>query len=202
MKKIIISIAAMLSMLSAGGCVVEPVSPVVPVTPLEQPSLSTGNFYVGGALSLVSARKASTDLDFFNDKRGQDRIVNLMLLSGYNFNKYFAVEGRVTASIAKQSFTKYTGFSLFAKPQYPISNNFNVYGLLGFGVVNLDKYHGSNVDVSKASFQWGAGVNYNINDRWAVFADYTSLANNIKGTFLNSKKVDVDSINVGVIYKF
>jgi len=201
MKKVIISVAAMLSMLSAGGCVLAPVTPVVPVTP-QTAVLATSNFYVGGALSAISARKANVDMDFFSIKNGQDRIGNLMMLAGYEFNKYVSVEGRATLSFAKQDFAKFSGFSLFVKPQYPINNKFSVYGLIGAGVVNLDKYNGSNVDVSKVTFQWGAGASYKIDNNWSLFADYTSLAKDVSGTILDSKKADIDSINVGVMYKF
>jgi len=200
MKKILISMATMISLLSAGGCVVEPVSPVVPVK--QQPVFSANGFYMGGAVSLVSARKSSVDLDFFSDDFGQDRIGNLTLLGGYNFSKYLALESRATVSVAEKSFTKLTSFSLFLKPQYPLAKKFSIYGLIGAGYVKLDNYHGSNVDVSKGSFQWGLGASYNINNKWSAFVDYTSLANDVSGTILDSKEADVDSINVGVIYKF
>jgi len=204
MKKVLFSSVVLFSMLYAGGCVIEPVAPVAPVTSQAAPqsSYSGSGFYIGGAASLVSAREAQVDADFFDDKAGQDRLGNLMLLGGYNFNKYFAVEGRASVTVGGEDYTKLTSFSIFAKPQYPINDKFTVYGLIGTGYVKLDDNDGSNVDISKGSFQWGLGASYNINEQWSVFADYTSLANGISGTFLRDDEADVDSINVGVTYKF
>ena len=198
MKKLFLTGVAIISILNAGGYI-EPVSPIIP--PKQSISVSS-NFYIGGALSLVSAREANVDADFFSDKEGQDRLGNLVFLGGYNYNKYLALEGRITTTIAKKDFTKLTSYSLFVKPQYHINDNFTVYALLGVGHIKLDKNNGSNVDVSKTSFQWGIGANYNITDKWAIFADYTSLANNVSGRILSSNKADVDSINIGVIYSF
>ena len=204
MKKLLFTGAAIISVLNAGGYIspAAPIEPIAPVVPQQCATTVTSNFYLGGALSLVSARKANVDADFFSEKRGQDRLGNLTLLGGYNFNKFIALEGRVTTTISQKDFTKLTSYSLFAKPQYHINNNFSIYTLLGVGHIKLGKNRGSNVDVSKTSFQWGVGAKYNITDRWAVFADYTSLANDASGRILDYHKADVDSINVGVIYNF
>ena len=199
MKKIIFLGISILSFLNAGGDIAL-VAPIIPTTPevINTPS----NFYIGGALSAVSARKASSDLDFFSDKKGQDRLVNLMLLGGYNYNKYLSIETRLTTTIAQKDFTKFSGISLFVKPKYPVTNNFNIYALIGGGYVKLDNNNGSNVDVAKGSFQWGVGASYNITNKWAIFTDYTSLGHDISGTILDSNKADVDSLNVGVTYNF
>jgi outer membrane autotransporter protein len=125
-----------------------------------------------------------------------------MLLAGYSYNEYVAVEGRVSTTIANKDFAKLTSLSLFLKPQYPVTKELNIYALLGYGYVKLDNNNGSNVDVSKSTFQWGLGVSYNLDNNWAVFADYTNLGNNTSGTILNSNEADIDSINVGVTYKF
>jgi len=198
MKKILLSSVLIFSALNAGGYIVND----GPTIPVKESVLATGNFYIGGALSLVSARENCVDLNFFSDKNAQDRLANIMLLAGYNFNKYVAVEGRVSTTIANKDFAKLTSLSLFLKPQYPVTKELNIYALLGYGHVKLDNNNGSNVDVSKSTFQWGLGASYNIDNNWAVFADYTNLGNNISGTMLNSNEADIDSINVGVTYKF
>ncbi len=203
MKKILLSAAVLFSMLHGGGDLIEPVSPVTPIVPTVEPLLnSDSGFYLGGAVGLVSAREAKVDLDFFEDKRGQDRLGSIILLGGYDFNKYVSIEGRASVSIAGEDYAKLKSFSLFVKPKYPLNDKITLYGLLGFGYVKLDNKNRSNVDVSKASFQWGLGASYNINNKWSVFADYTSLANDVSGKFLRSKKADVDSINIGLLYKF
>ncbi|NPA27712.1 MAG: porin family protein [Epsilonproteobacteria bacterium] len=202
MKKLLYSVVAITCIASAGGYVESATTPVEPVIPPSVPVVGGNNFYVGGGLSFVSAREADVDLDFFDDKDGQDLLLNVMLLAGYNFNKYFSVEARASTSIAQKDFTKLTSFSLFAKPQYPVTENLTLYALLGYGYVKLDDYDGSNVDVSEGAFQWGLGASYDINNKWSVFVDYTSLGKDVDGTILTSNEADIDSINVGVIYKF
>ena len=198
MKKLLFSATVLFSVLNASGNV-EPVAPIIP----EQTSaISNGSFYAGGALSLVSARENNVDMDLFSEKNGQDRLGNIMLLAGYNYNKYIAAEVRFSTTVASSDIAKLTSFSLFAKPQVNISNEFKVYGLLGVGYVDISNNKGSNVDVSKTGFQWGLGASYDVNSKWAIFADYTSLANDMSGTMLSSDKADADSLNIGVLYKF
>jgi len=199
MKKILFSAAVIFSILNAGGNV--ELAPVEPVTPVQQPVAASG-FYAGAAVSLVSAREAVTDLNFFDNEDGQDLVGNVTLLAGYNFNDYFAVEGRATTSVSQKDITKLTAFSLFLKPQYPVTSEINIYALLGYGHIKLDNYNGSNVDVSDSDFQWGLGASYDVTNNITVFVDYTSLGRDLSGTFLSSEEADVDSINVGVIYKF
>jgi opacity protein-like surface antigen len=97
------------------------------------------------------------------------------------------------------------GWSLFVKPQYPVTEDFNIYALLGFGGVNIDSVTTEIVDVDDTSFQWGLGASYDITESIAIFADYTNLANDMDGYFYTSTdltQVDVDTFNVGLTYKF
>jgi opacity protein-like surface antigen len=160
------------------------------------------SFYVGGALSLSSARESNVDADFFSEKVGQDRLGNILLLAGYNYNQNIGIEGRFSATVSSANVAKVTTFSIFAKPQANLTNELKVYGLLGVGYVDISNNKGSNVDASKTSFQWGLGASYDINNKWGVFIDYTSLADDISGTILNSNKASLDSINIGTTFKF
>ncbi len=106
-------------------------------------------------------------------------------------------------SIAHESELEMDAWSIFVKPQYPVTESITVYGLLGFGSVNLDGKSGYTVDVDDTDFQWGIGASYSFMDNLEVFVDYTSLANDMDGIYWNgATSVDVDSINVGVNYKF
>jgi opacity protein-like surface antigen len=142
-------------------------------------------------------------MDFFNPKDGQDRLGNVSFLAGYNINNYIAVEGRYTTTFAHKDKVSMDGWSLFAKPQYPVNEDFSVYALLGFGGVNLDPESIENVDVDDTSFQWGLGMSYVMTENFDVFIDYTSLANDMDGIYYNGAlQVDVDAITLGVIYNF
>ncbi len=203
MKKYIITLSAVSAIstsLFAGG----DVAVIVPV--VEEPIVvDNSSFYVGLALSAISSRDAAVSMDIFNAKYGQDRLGNIMFQAGYNFNEYVAVEGRYTTTLSDEDLVEMSGWSLFVKPQYPVTEDFNIYALFGFGGVTLDPVSNSGVDVDDTSFQWGLGVSYDITESIAVFADYTNLANDMDGYYYTSPdmtQVDVDAFNLGLTYTF
>ncbi len=190
--------------LCAGGSSVEALSPVTPIIPQERSQLSNklNKYYLGAALSALSIRSSSGSLNFFSDKTNQDRVGNLMLLGGYNYNSYLAFEVRLTTTVAKATFAKYSGVSFFVKPKYSFNNGIDIYALLGLGYLDLTGHNNSNVNAKKTAFQWGVGTSYNIKKDTAIFLDYTSLAKNVKGDFLSEKKGDIDAINIGFTHSF
>jgi len=128
---------------------------------------------------------------------------NIILLAGYNINTYVAIEGRYTTTVTQKNISEMSGISIFVKPQYNISEELSVYGLLGYGKVNIDNAdRQANVNVDKSGFQWGLGANYDVTDDISVFIDYTSLANDMDGNFLNANSVDADALTVGLVYNF
>jgi len=201
MKKIALSVVAIVGMSSfgfAGGDIAPVAAPMV-----VEEEVSNSSFYVGFGIAAVSARDADASLGFFSEKAGQERLANISLLAGYNFNEYVAVEGRYTTSFAKEDSLEMDGWSLFVKPQYPVSEDFSIYALLGFGGVTMDGINGSVVDVDDNGFQWGLGMEYAVMENISLFADYTSLANDMDGYFYNGAlEVDADAITIGMNYKF
>ena len=202
MRKNIITlsaVAAISTSLFAGGNVAV-IAPVV-----EEPVIvDNSSFYIGLGLSAVSARDSEVSLDF-STTPGQDRLGNVTFQAGYNFNEYVAVEGRYTTSFTHEDNVEMDGWSLFVKPQYPVTEDLNIYALLGFGGVKLDSVTALVVDVDDTTFQWGLGASYDITESIAIFADYTNLANDMDGYFytsLDQVQVDVDTFNVGLTYKF
>ena len=203
MKKHIVTlsaIAAISTSLFAGGNY-GVIAPVV-----EEPVVvDNSSFYVGLGLSAISAREASVSMDIFDAEYGQDRLGNIIFQAGYNFNEYVAVEGRYSTGISDEDLVEMSGWSLFVKPQYPVTEDFNIYALLGFGGVTLDEVNNSGVDVDETGFQWGLGLSYDITESITVFADYTSLANDMDGYYYTDPdllQVDVDAFNLGLTYKF
>jgi opacity protein-like surface antigen len=185
----------------AGGDMknVEPaVEPVVVV-----PEVAHNGFYVGLGLTAVSARDASFDVDWGGASTYQDRLGDIALVAGYNFNEYIGVEGRYMTSIAHEDSMEMDGWSIFVKPQYPVTENFSVYALLGFGGVNLDGVKGKVTDVDDTDFQWGLGVDYQVMEDISVYVDYVWAADDMDGLLFNgATSVDVDEITIGVNYKF
>jgi len=175
---------------------VEPIV-AVPVVEEERP------FYVGLGVAAVSSRDASVSMDFFDPSDGQDRLGNVSFIAGYNYNEYFALEGRYTTTFTEEDLVEMDGWSLFLKPQYPVSEAFSLYALLGFGGVTMDGVNGSGVDVDDTGFQWGLGLGYAMTESFDVFVDYTSLAADMDGVYYNGAlEVDADAVTLGVNYKF
>jgi len=208
LKKIVLSALAAVCMsrfVVAGGDLKEVEPAVTPVVPMVEEDRS--GLYTGLALSAVSTRDASVSMDFFNVKSGQDRLGNISVLAGYNFNNYIAVEGRYTTTLTEEDAVEMDGWSLFVKPQYPVNEDFSVYALLGYGGVTLDHVSGyaspAITDVDDTGFQWGFGMSYAITENFDIFLDYTSLATDMDGVYWNGAlQTDVDAITLGVIYNF
>jgi len=188
MKKItlsFISIAALSGILFAGGNV----SPVIPV---EAPVIEadTSAFYVGIGYSYLTSNRTAVLNDTSNPLNGQvvkdtdSTANNAMLQVGYQFNPYLALEGRYTTSVGDFSLTHQhlNGFEedadidlshmgIYLKPMYPVGD-FSVYGLLGYGKIerefNTEPHH----SWDGSGFQWGAGLQYAINDSILIFADF------------------------------
>ena len=199
MKKSIVVLGSLIAMNSfafAGG-------EIVPVSASPMGTADNSSFYVGLGFSGISTRDAASSLNFFNDEAGQDRLVNITLQAGYDYNEYIAFEGRYTTTIARDDIVEMNGWSIFVKPQYPVTEDFNVYALLGFGGITLDPASLNYVDVDDNGFQWGLGASYEITENISVFADYTNLANDMDGIYGNGAlQVDADALTLGLTYKF
>ena len=202
MKKIVLSVLAAVAMSNfavAGGDMKEVEPAVVPVVPMVEEE--KGGFYAGLGISAVSTRDGS--LSFFDEEPGQDRTGNILGLVGYEFNPYVAVEGRYSTYITEEDILNSDTWSLFVKPQYPVSENFNVYALLGYGGVDAEGVDGYVVDVDESGFQWGLGASYAMSETYSVFIDYVSLGTDMESVFLGSPTdVDSDALTLGVIYNF
>jgi len=203
MKKLLLPFAVLAtnSLLMARGDIA-PVEPVVNI-PAVVEEANKSNFYLGLGVAAVSARDADVSPSLFDVKNGQDRLGNIDLLAGYEFHRHFAVEARYTTSFTKRHFTEMEGWSIFAKPKYPITWDFTLYGLLGYGNVQLDKTVNYGFQMDESGLQWGLGLSYMFNEYFDFFADYKFLANEFDGFYNNLRKeLSVDSFTEGVICKF
>jgi len=183
MKKFNLSLVALLAMstfATAGGDVA-PVEPVVETPMIEE---STSSFYAGLGYSYMTM-----DPDNSSEVNGDA----ILLLAGYNFNRYIAVEGRYSGLTDCLKNT-----AIYLKPMYPFGG-ISLYGLLGYGQIDYD----GGQSLSESGFQWGIGASYEVAENIGVFVDYTSLYDDtgFDGELPN-QDVLVDSINVGFTYKF
>ena len=183
------------------------------------------NYYIGASLDYQ--RVYNHNPKFMNVSGTQDNMGGLALIVGYrnlfdsfikNKDFFLDIEGRVTKSFFEESYANSLRYSIFAKPQYNLYENLKIYGLLGFGQVNIEGYNGEvpahenmigEEIYSDISFQWGLGINIEVSKDFSLFIDYTSL---MKDADIDSKlyyddpktykKLSTDAINIGLNYKF
>jgi len=216
MKKVTLSMIAALAMstFAVAGGDIAPVEPVVEVPAVES---TPGAFYVGIGYGMMNTEASLTDGEITASLDIDHSTV--MLQAGYQFNPYIAIEGRYWTAIADADVTASvtgegsesadlsddsTAWGIYVKPMYPVTSEFTVYGLLGYGNVEIDLDGGSMLDESQ--FQWGLGASYAINDNFSVFVDYVAMYDDsesidIGDGFLDGD-IEVDSWNFGVTYKF
>ncbi len=216
MKKIFSSIIASIAVSTfvvAGGDIA-PVEPVV-----ETPAIVSNplQYYIGAGYS-------NMNVDSTGDNSIQNAILldatssmdadNYLLLAGIQFNEYLAIEGRYSNSLNDVKATTFgrestlpdseiESYGIYLKPMYPVADKMNIYALLGYANVKISDIGGDFMD--DGGFSYGIGASYSITERLSVFADYVRLYDDTysDGTdFYAGAKVEVDSINIGVTYKF
>jgi OOP family OmpA-OmpF porin len=188
----------------AGGNIVPVVEPM-PVKKLAIP------IYVG--MGLTSGR-------YFSDNY-EDVTYGVMARIGYEFNQFIGFEARhISAFWEKGSLNgqELEHFGLFMKPMIPFNENFNLYGLLGYGWTQTNTSGTLNQAIDDNGFSAGAGLEYDLSNKrgdydrniyypegfdgqgdqekgWGLFVDYQRL-------LIDSDIPDLDVVSAGVTYDF
>jgi len=218
MKKFTLSVAAVMAMSTfaiAGGDIAPVEEPMVEVA---APAIDDSGFYVGLGYSYMMMEKDWGDeiIGIITPSQimgeGIEEVTEnaVLLLAGYNFNKYIAVEGRYTKGIGDLDSDMdgeidgdLSNIGLYLKPMYPLGG-VTLYGLLGFGKVTLEEPD-YGIDNSESGFQWGLGASMEVTENVGVFVDYTRLYDDTgfdDTQFFDGVDMTIDSVNVGVTYKF
>jgi len=208
MKKIGLSLLTLIALSNvsfAGGNFEKPVEPAIVIPQIEEVAeASVSGFYAGLGASVESTRESS--LDMFSEEEGQDRTGNVTLLAGYDFNKYLAIEGRYIFSVIDQDIVERYSWGVFVRPQYPITEDFKVYGLLGYGGVDISGINNANqtIEADGTGFQWGLGLSYEVYENISIFIDYINLTKDLSTTRFETANANVDSdaFTIGVVYHF
>jgi outer membrane protein OmpA-like peptidoglycan-associated protein len=86
---------------------------------------------------------------------------------------------------------------LYLKPILHISEEFDIYGLLGVAQTTLKRVRNVQNNKSKyTDFSYGIGLNYNFHKNYALYTDYVILADEEK----TNCKIDVKQWNIGIAY--
>jgi opacity protein-like surface antigen len=144
--------------------------------------------YVGGAITDIAVNSADR-ANLFGDEVGQERQVGLTGIIGYDFMNYLGAELRGTVGVAKDNGTKFKQIGAYLKPNYDITDEINIYALLGASRANM------NPNGTETGFSYGAGLDYGISDNVSVFTDAVNYM----------KKSDTNSqwgLNLGAKYQF
>ena len=224
MKNIVLSAVAVFAMSSfavAGGDIAPIEEPIVEEVVVVE-NLDAG-FYLGLGYGLLSGDETYTEGNWKVELESRD-FDQLLLQAGYKFNAYVAVEGRywlgmndldgdygVYNGVLYSSEESLDAWGIYVKPMYPVTEAFDIYGLLGYATTTLDStYKAGNVAFDNSTdldgFSWGLGVAYSFNENVSIFADYVVLYDDTYdeydyGYFAESE-FTIDTFNVGVSYKF
>jgi len=164
---------------------VEPiiVQPVVKVVEPEVIPAVVKNtpWYVGAGL--VAGRTSNVHCE--------DITYGVMAKAGYDFNEYVGVEARGVRTNWEYEGSKIKHAGIFLKPQVPVSEDINLYGLVGYGKTTTS--HIQNLD--ETGLAYGAGAEYALSEDMNLFVDYERLIE-------KSNVPDLEALSLGLSYDF
>jgi opacity protein-like surface antigen len=225
MKKVTLSIVSVLTLsgLSFAGGNVSPIVPIEEPAAQVPEAVENSAFYVGLGYSYLSSNRTAVLNDPADPRNGQvvkdtdSNADNVMLQIGYRFNRYFALEGRYTASVGDFALTYHlkngleedadidlSHIGIYLKPVYPVGD-FSLYGLLGYGKIEREFNQEPHHSWDGSGFQWGAGVQYALMDHLAVFADYVRWYDEEGEPHKRLPRLldtDFSVVSVGLTYRF
>ena len=150
------------------------------------------------------------------------------VIAGYQYNKYLALEARLSKGTSgyssfygtpeeprgKFSEDIDTQFLILIKASYPVFESFNLYGLAGYTKTNIEingifqaiDSDGNSIGggtfkhtESQSGFSYGLGLNYLLNEQFNIFIDYQIFPDfETNSNFSKSWK----STTIGVSYSF
>jgi OOP family OmpA-OmpF porin len=223
MKKTVMVTLLAASMLSAGGKYIVPVT--TPVVPIE--TIDPTPWYIGGGIAWA---KLSEDSCFNAPGCSyEDATWGAMVRGGYEFNQYFGIEARwLRTSWDEGPFggTPLQHIGIFAKPQVPLNDDFNLYGLLGYGYTeNLGNGGRLQYFDHDDGFSAGIGLEYDLSSKDDDYDSYKTQDNqnpqfdrafdghgdqeanwslfvDYQRLLIKSDVPDLDAISFGVRYDF
>ncbi len=159
--------------------------------------------YVGLAISDMGVR-SDDRVNLFAEEKHQDRQFGITGVVGYDFMKYLGAELRAALSVSGENDGQdnLAEYGIYLKPKYPVLNNLNVYGLLGYSFINMSdpatktNANDNPFDGDNSGFSFGAGVDYGVTQNISVFTDVVNYLRDFGGS--NSTW----GANLGVKYHF
>jgi len=201
MKKLTLSIAsiAIIATSAQAGKDVIP-APVEPI-PVPVASIPLG-LYLGGGLTYAHS-KCKCDgitLSSGTTRTSKANTYGVNLKAGYQvIDNYLAVEAKYIYTPWGDKDKTLKHYGLYLKPTYPVTENLDIYALLGYGVTKCETVSGS-----QKGFGWGAGAEYTlkkkVSGRKDGFGVYVEYIRPLKKT--GNKNITVDMVSGGVSYNW
>ena len=146
--------------------VVQPPAKVIaPIVPAATPL----GLYVAGGISALAARETHEDwANVFADEKNQDRQLGFTGRLGYDFMDYLGAELRGAYGFTKvdNGYSKIKNIGAYLKPNYNLTDDFNLYALVGVANSNL-----ADITDAETGLSYGAGIDYDITNNISVFTD-------------------------------
>jgi OOP family OmpA-OmpF porin len=128
-------------------------------------------------------------------------------LLGYQLNKNFAVEAQYTGA-SKFEYAPVTGksdaFSLTAVGIIPLSNEFSMYGKLGFASTrsSLTNNTALSTGANRSAATYGIGAQYNVTPAIGVRLGWDAYGSALIDNAGLTQKFNSSTVTVGAIFKF
>jgi len=196
MKKLVLStvaVAVMITSANAGKNVVP-----APVEPIPVPVEAPLGFYLGGGYTYAEADCACDTIylssgEYTPEFTAETHGVNLK--AGYDFNEYIGIEAKYLYTPWGDEDKTIKHYGLYLKPNYPVTEHFDIYALLGYGKTECES-----LKDSEDGFGWGVGASYNFGKRVEGkkegFGVYVEYLRPLKKT--GNKDITIDTVNAGV----
>ena len=198
----------------AGGDI-EPVA-IVPMEPIST-QRTPNPVYLGAGVATGRYKASCSTNCKYEDVTG-----GIALRVGYDYNQYIGIEARYIATLFGSNDLrgqKMQHVGLYVKPMYALSEQFNMYGLLGYGwTKSTSEGRVKLLTVDEGGFSAGLGLEYDLSDieydyernniypqgfdghgdqerGWGLFVDYQRL-------LIDSNVPDMDVVSAGLTYDF
>jgi len=158
--------------------------------------------YGGLGLGVLSLN-ANGSPSIFSKEPGNNRMLDLAVVAGYNYNEYLSLESRINISAGYDNGIDFKSWGLFLKPKYEVYEGLDIYSLIGYGKIYADSINSNDTKANEAGAQIGIGANYKLKNNFKVFADYIYLGKDKDGKFNNNPATFKSStITTGITYDF
>jgi len=143
-------------------------------------------------------------IDFSNSiESNTNKMLDLLVIAGYNYNKYLAIESRARVSAAYDNGLDVTSVSFFIKPKYEINKKIETYALIGYGQTKAHTINSKDIKGSINSAKVGIGADYKLGNNFKLFTDFIYHGKDKDAQYNNIKSImKSSSVSGGITYDF